>query len=197
MSMKALPSAALVLLVMTTGCASQPPSHMYTVADSAKSSAGLILAVDEGERRVRRIKPQGVGLPGPFIIKVDPRNGGSQDLVMGYEEIAPGDSIHPHHHVIADEILFVHKGGGLVSLGSRRQQVGTGATVYIPRNTTISVLNNGTEPLAIVFVFSKPGFEQLMRENSVLEGQPVTTLSAEERKQIQARNRWHTVADGP
>lgn len=43
---------------------------------------------------------------------------------------------------------------------------------------TISLRNTGSEPLSIVFVFSKPGFEELMRDNSVLEGQPVPPMSA-------------------
>ena len=53
--------------------------------------------------------------------------------------------------------------------------------------------NTGTEPLAIAFIFSKPGFEELMRANSVLEGEPATPLTAAEQAQTRARNRWHTV----
>ena len=189
--------ATTVSVGLGSACAVNGPTRVDHAMAATAAPQGLILQANEGERRVRRIKAPGVGLPGPFIIKVDRRNGGSPDLVMGYEEIGPGQAIQPHHHVIADEILFVHKGGGLVSLGARKEQVGTGGTVYIPRNTRISVLNNGTVPLGVVFVFSKPGFEELMRENSVLEGQPVTQLTAEERKKIQARNRWHTVADTP
>lgn len=53
--------------------------------------------------------------------------------------------------------------------------------------------STGSEPLGIAFIFSKPGFEELMRENSVLEGQPVTPMTAEERAQIRERHKWHTV----
>ena len=63
------------------------------------------------------------------------------------------------------------------------------------RSTRIALKNDGTGPLGVTFTFSKPGLEQLMRENSVLEEQPVTTLSADERAKIQARNRWHTVRE--
>src|SRR5207248_2368137 len=51
------------------------------------SQSGLILQVDEGERLVRRV-PSGTTAanpPAPSIIKVDRKNGGSPDLVMGYE----------------------------------------------------------------------------------------------------------------
>ena len=157
---------------------------------------GLILQAGEGERRVRRPKSAGEpGLPDPFILKVDRRNGGSPDLVMGYEELGPGQEIPPHSHLLADEIIFVHKGSGLVSLGDREATVSAGGTVYIPRNVQIGLKNTGSEPLGIAFIFSKPGFEELMRDNSVLEGEPVTPITAAERADIQARHSWHTVRE--
>jgi len=152
------------------------------------ASPGLILQADEGERRVRRNAGKG-----PFILKVDRQNGGSRDLVMGYEDLAPGAEIQPHTHLVADEILFIHRGSGVAKLGNRESMVSAGATIYIPRSVQISVRNTGTEPLGVAFVFSKPGFEELMRDNSVLEGQPVTPISAEEREQIRKRHSWHTI----
>src|SRR5687768_15440203 len=153
--------------------------------DSAVSPAGLILQVDEGERRVRRSRVDGApGLTTPFILKVDRRNGGSEHLMMGYEEIAPGDSIRPHRHLVADEIIFVHKGSGVVQLGSREARVDTGGTIYIPKHTRITLRNDGPVPLAIAFTFSAPGFE---------EGEPDRPITAVERAEIEARNSWHTV----
>jgi quercetin dioxygenase-like cupin family protein len=195
--MLSLLSRAIILpaILLTQAC-SQTAHPPASVSAAAGTTHGLILQANEGERRVRRTKEAGVvGLSGPFIIKVDRINGGSKDLVMGYEELGPGQFISPHHHVIADEIIFVHKGTGIVSLGERQAQVSAGGTIYIPRNTRIALRNNGSEPLGIAFIFSKPGFEGLMRENSVLEGQPVTPLSAEEQAKIQARNKWHTVRE--
>jgi mannose-6-phosphate isomerase-like protein (cupin superfamily) len=162
--------------------------------DDAVSPSGLILQVNEGERRVRRSRAEGApGLTTPFILKVDRRNGGSEHLMMGYEEIAPGDSIRPHRHLVADEIIFVHKGSGIVELGTREARVDTGGTIYIPKETRITLRNDGAVPLAIVFTFSAPGFEELMRDNSVLEGEPDRPITADERRQIEARNSWHTV----
>src|SRR5215469_5410588 len=87
-------------------------AKMDKVPSAANHPAGLILQIGEGERRVRRPKAAGLaGLPDPFIIKVDNLNGGSKDLVMGYEELAPGQAIRPHRHLTADEIIFVHAGG--------------------------------------------------------------------------------------
>ena len=182
------------LAVWSCSPAGVEPSTPMEAAGAAPE--GLILSLNEGERRVRRPKSAGEpGLPDPFILKVDRRNGGSSDLVMGYEELGPGQEIPAHSHLIADEIIFVHKGSGQVTLGDREATVSAGGTVYIPRNVRIGLKNTGSEPLGIAFVFSKPGFEELMRDNSVLEGEPVTPISAEERSEIQARHSWHTVRE--
>lgn len=167
-------------------CTGTPRSSAVEIPPA--QGAGLVLQEGEGERRDRRNAGKG-----PFIIKIDRRNGGSPDLVMGYEDLAPGAEIQPHTHLVADEILFVHRGSGVAKLGGRESPVRAGGTIYIPRNVQISVRNTGNEPLGIAFIFSKPGFEELMRDNSVLEGQPVTPISPEERKQIRDRHRWHTV----
>jgi len=179
---------SLLALASITSCAGNTPARPKSVDGAVVPSQGLVLQLDEGERRVRRTAGKG-----PFILKVDRRNGGSPDLVMGYEDIAPGAEIQLHRHLVADEIVFVHRGTGVATLGGREARVSAGATIYIPRNTTISLGNSGSEPLGVAFIFSKPGVEELMRDNSVPEGQPVTPMSADERAQIQARHRWHTI----
>ena len=181
-------AAAVLAIVALTTCAGTNPPGVTASSVTAAASQGLVLQANEGERRVRRNAGKG-----PFILKVDRQNGGSQDLVMGYEDLAPGVDIQLHRHLVADEILFIHRGNGVVSLGGRESPVSSGATVYIPRNVSISVRNTGSEPLGVAFIFSKPGFEELMRDNSVLEGQPVIPITAEERDRIRARHRWHTV----
>lgn len=197
-------AATLGGMALLSGCsprASRSPStpsprHSAAASDTTPGE-GLILQESEGERRVRRPRPDPLSQTTPFIIKVDRKNGGSPDLVMGYEEIAPGQGIRPHHHPLADEIIFVHRGSGVASLGSRSAPVSAGATVYIPRNTRISMRNTGTEPLSIAFIFSRPGFEELMRENSVREGERAAPLSFEEMTAIRARHRAHVVDDRP
>jgi quercetin dioxygenase-like cupin family protein len=185
------PSSNWITIILAgiglAACAGKAPRERADEGVSAPSE-GLVLQEGEGERRVRRNAGKG-----PFILKVDRHNGGSPDLVMGYEDIAPGAEIQPHTHLVADEILFIHRGSGIAKLGGRESRVSAGGTIYIPRNVMISVRNTGNEPLGVAFVFSRPGFEQLMRENSVLEGQPVTPISAEEREQIRKRHSWHTV----
>jgi quercetin dioxygenase-like cupin family protein len=183
------------LPLMSCSSAQVPATDM---ASAAGPITPLILDAASGERRVRR---PGNSRPGalttPFIIKVDRRNGGSPDLVMGTEDIPPGQAIPPHRHLVADEIVYIHRGSGVVELGDQRREVGEGATVYIPKNVRITLRNTATVPMSIVFTFSKPGFEEQMRDNSVLEGQPALPLSDAERAANRTRHQWHTIYDQP
>lgn len=73
---------------------------------------------------------------------------------------------------MADEITFVHRGVGVVSLGGRETAFGPGATIYIPKDVRVAVRNTGAEPLSIAFVFSKPGFEAYLRRATYLASVP-------------------------
>jgi len=124
---------------------------------------------------------------------VDRTNGGSPDFVMGYEDIGPGNGIARHFHPSMDEILFVHRGTGLASLGEREAVVTEGATIYIPPNTRVSLKNTGSEPLSIVFLFPHQGMADYFREASVVEGDRAIPFSAAEFAAFRARHRAHIV----
>lgn len=185
------------LLLVASCHASTPPSIANAMTDAA-SSTPLVLDAATGERRIRRTAGLSAGnLTAPFIIKIDRRSGGAPDLVMGTEDIPPGQGIAAHRHRNADEILFIHRGSGVVELGDQTRTVREGATIYIPKDVRITLRNTGSEPLSIVFVFSKPGFEAYLRETSVPEGQPAPPLSDAERAAIRVRHESHTVYERP
>jgi mannose-6-phosphate isomerase-like protein (cupin superfamily) len=166
--------------------ATLPPA----VGSAATDPGGtpLILAANEGERRVRRT------LGGARLtLKVDPVTARSPEFVMITEAIPPGEGIPPHVHPSADEIIFIHGGSGAVELGSRSAPVTAGATVYIPRSTRIAIRNTGTDPLVILAIFSRTGFESYLRDTSVPEGQPVVPLTPAEMVAIRQRHVGHAV----
>ncbi len=156
-------------------------------AQSAKTTP-LILEREEGERRVW--KPvEGVNDKlSLFILKVDPHNGGASHLVLGTEDMPVGGHIDPHRHPGSDEILFLQNGQAKVTLGDVTRQVHGGATVFIPADTWISVVNTGKEAIHMVFVFSAPGFEEFMRAESVREGEKGTPLTKVEDAAIVAKH---------
>jgi quercetin dioxygenase-like cupin family protein len=188
----------LGLLLLASCRTSSPVPAANGSVDGATRSTPLVLEAADGERRVRRTAGLRAGsLTAPFIIKVDRKNGGAPDFVMGTEDVPPGQAIAAHRHVVADEIIFVHRGSGVVELGDRTTSFGEGATIFIPKDVRIALRNTGATPLSIAFVFSKPGFEDYLRETSVAEGQPVPPLSDAERSAIRARHASHTMYERP
>jgi quercetin dioxygenase-like cupin family protein len=175
----ALAVCAILAVVPTSA-----PSVTSNQWSSASKVTPLILEKNEGERRVWRPIEGLEEQPGPFILKVDRRNGGSSHLVFGTEDLPPGGKIERHRHPGSDEILLLQTGTARVSLGDMAREVRGGTTVFIPANTWIAVTNIGTDAISLVFVFSAPGFEDFMRAESVPEGQNVTPLSKVEDAKI-------------
>ena len=154
----------------------------------------LILEKSEGEHRVRR--PRETPIPtGQFTIKVDRKNGGSQKMWLGTEEIPPGGVIAKHKHLGQDEILLMQTGNAHIWLGSQERDAHAGAIVFIPSDTWISLKNTGSENIQLAFVFSDPGYDEFMRCVSVPAGDPSSMkVSHDELKDCQ--HKGHVVYDG-
>jgi quercetin dioxygenase-like cupin family protein len=77
----------------------------------------LLLGKNEGELRVRRAESgapsQSAPRPSaavPFILKVSPKNNGSERLVVIAEELPAGATIPKHKHLGQDEIVLIQTG---------------------------------------------------------------------------------------
>ena len=158
-------------------------AHPQPTSDN--KTTPLILEKSEGEHRVR--KPREIPMPtGPFTIKVDRKNGGSQKMWLGTEEIPPGGIIPKHKHLGQDEILLIQTGSAHVWLGRQERDVHGGAIVFIPSDTWVSLKNTGNENINLAFVFSDPGFDEFMRCTSVPLGDPSSEkVSRDELKDCQ------------
>jgi quercetin dioxygenase-like cupin family protein len=144
----------------------------------------VILEKNEGELRTRRIHTNKSSVAASqFLLKVSPKNNGSQHLVLGTEELLPNARIPKHKHLVQDEILLIQTGTAHVWLGDRESDVHAGGMVFIPSDTWISLRNTGTQPVGLVFIFSAPGFEETMRCNSVPANEKPTLLTPEQQKE--------------
>jgi len=152
--------AALALLAQTTGSKPAPKPPTPTVFQADQGDRWMLLGTK------------------PLIFKVDPVSTGSTTLVVGTEEMPPGNRIPTHKHLYEDEVIFVHKGAVRVTLAGRQYDAGTGATVFIPHGTWIGVENVSREPAMILFFFDKPAFEQCLRNLSSRPGEKFVTPPA-------------------
>ncbi len=110
----------------------------------------------------------GPPISGELIINVDARRSGSS-FAMGTQTLQPGGVLPTIRHLGCDQVLFVHKGQGRVSLEGRSLMVVPGTMIYVPRQTWHSLRNTGTGLLQITWTAAPPGIEDFFRELAQLK----------------------------
>jgi quercetin dioxygenase-like cupin family protein len=175
---------AMAAAVLGLGSVFAQSNQSSSAPSSGTTVKPVVLETNEGELRTRRIHTDAsISASSQFMLKVSPKNNGSQHLVAGTEELAPGAAIPKHRHLVQDEILLIQSGKAHVWLGDQESDVHAGGLVFIPENTWISLKNTGTEPIGLTFIFSAPGFEDTMRCNSVPAGETPTKITPEQQKE--------------
>lgn len=181
----------LALLLAAMSCQSAPlaktTSDAGDAASAPRSGRPAVIGLNEGEQRLLR----GVA---PLFIKIDPITTGSTRMVLGSSDLPPGDSIAVHRHLQEDEIIIIHRGTARVQLGREQYTATAGGAVYIPQGTCVTVVNIGRDTLVNFFIFSSPGFEQVLRAVSSGVGEPKKIITPADR--ATAFHRGHAVA-GP
>jgi quercetin dioxygenase-like cupin family protein len=172
---------ATMAVMLAAVCVVQTRSAQSSSATASQAAPKpLLLEKDEGERRTWREPDHG-----DFMLKVSPKNNGSQHLVLGTEDMVPGDEFPRHRHLGQDEILWIERGTVQVHLGDQERDLHAGGTVFIPAYTWVSVKNAGTETAGVVFIFSAPGFEDYMRCESVLPNEKPAPISPQRDKECE------------
>ena len=186
--------ATVAVLIGLADSAQSQATSAPAVTGEEQRAQPLILEKDEGELRTRRIHTDKSTVAAhQFLLKVSPKNNGSQHLVLGTEDLLPGVRIAKHKHLIQDEILLIQSGTAHVWLGEKESDIHAGGLVFIPSDTWISLKNTGSEPVSLVFVFSAPGFEETMRCNSVPADEKPTPLTPEEQRECS--HKGHAVSE--
>lgn len=147
-------------------------------ADSPAPTAerGVVLQPAQGERLLFRAPP----MPDLVTIKVGPENSDSKRMAMGTQDLPAGYVVPVHKHLREDEILFIHKGHGVATLGDEQVPVEPGTTIYIPRGTWHGIENPTAEDAQMVWVVVPPGLEEFFREASQPPGTPWVPLTPAE-----------------
>ena len=166
----------IVFAMLLAACISQAQTQPGATSAPKPDTKPLLLEKNEGEQRIWRDPP-----PGEFMLKVSPKNNGSQHLVMGTEDMSPGDEIPRHKHLGQDEIVFLQTGTLHARLGDQERDLHAGGMAFIPAYTWVSFKNTSAEPASIVFIFLEPGFENHLRCVSVLANEKPTPTTPRNR----------------
>lgn len=160
-----------IIGVLTTLLAKLPK---VGIAQSFRNNqAGIVVHEDEGTHILTRRKV-------PITIKISKAKHGVTGISFCVEQMEPGSKMRIHKHLNNDELIFIHRGQGRLTLGDQGIDVKTGAVAFIPRGTWHGMDNTGSEQLQMVFQYSPAGFEEFFIENGTPVGMPTNERTEEE-----------------
>lgn len=69
------------------------------------------------------------------------------------EEVLPvGAKIGRHHHLLTEEVYYILRGKGRMTVGDELCEVTAGDAVFIPRGQIHTLENTGVEPMTILLI---------------------------------------------
>ena len=134
---------------------------------------GIVVHENEGIHLLTRRKV-------PINIKISKSKHGIDGISFCVEDQSPGRKMRIHKHLNNDELIFIHKGEGTLTLDEQSIEVKTGDVAFVPRGTWHGLDNTGKENLSMVFQYSPAGFEEYFIENGTLIGAPTKEKTEEE-----------------
>lgn len=140
----------------------------------SEQKKGIVVHEDEGIRILTGRRKA------PMNIKISKTKNGVDGISFCTEDIIPGRKLRVHKHLYNDEIIFIHKGEGILTLGEELIEVKTGSVAYIPKGEWHGLENTGKENIRMVFQYSPAGFEEYFIENGTQEGMPAKERTEEE-----------------
>lgn len=143
---------------------------------------GIVLNDEEGEIYQYPDRLKGTGTR-TLKIKVSKVQGATTMSFLS-ESFMPGDAIQVHKHSYEDELIFLYKGSGILTLDETEYTVRAGAMALVPKGVWHGLKNTGTEYIEMRFAYTPAGFENYFREIGTPMGQPFKKIGNEERARI-------------
>jgi quercetin dioxygenase-like cupin family protein len=86
-------------------------------------------------------------------------------IAVGQTLLPPGGQSDDHTHE-EGEMFYVISGRGRIAVGREEAEVSAGSAVWGPPNLSHQLINDGAEPMKILWVLCPPGREKGIIENS-------------------------------
>jgi quercetin dioxygenase-like cupin family protein len=155
-------------------------SPSLTSGENHRGFEGLVVSENTGEAfRLR---------DGAAIVRIKiAKTQGPVSMSFLSESFLPGDEVPVHKHANEDELIFIHRGSGLLTLGEKEFPVDEGAVALVPKGTWHGLKNTGTDNVEMRFGYMPAGFEGFFREVGTPIGQPFVAKTKEQRRAIAAK----------
>ena len=154
-------------------------------AQSAHEGTAVVVHADEGETYWIGQRNS------PLTIKIAKDTKGNETMSFCRELIAPGEGIPVHKHLNEDELIFVHRGEGTLTIDDKEIVVKEGSVALVPKGVWHCMVNTGKETLSMVFSYAPAGFEGYFREMGSPAGTPWQPKTQEYYKQL--NEKWGIV----
>jgi mannose-6-phosphate isomerase-like protein (cupin superfamily) len=141
---------------------------------TSSNDKGIVVRDDEGIHIITGRRKV------PVTIKISKTKHGVEGISFCVEDQSPGRKMRVHKHLNNDELIFIHKGEGTLTLDEKTLEVKSGDVAFVPRGTWHGLDNTGKENLLMVFQYSPAGFEEYFMENGTLAGMPAKEKTEEE-----------------
>ena len=124
----------------------------YRLATADPSSAGVVSLADAPKSE----HPKGAAT---VSFLVSPKHNGSKSVFVSHLFMKPGTKI-PEHRDATEEVVYILKGTGEITIEGQTFKVGPGDCIYMPANVLVSFKNGNTGPMEAIQVFAPPGPEK-------------------------------------
>ena len=81
----------------------------------------------------------------------------SEHIVAGLTIFEPGESSSRHNHDASEEVDIIVRGSGTLVDGNERMPFKEGDWMFIPTAVFHQHINNGNEPLWLIWMYTPPG----------------------------------------
>ena len=147
------------------------------LADNSNDPEGIVVNENEGETIMLR--------EGTSIVKIKiAKSHGYTSMSFLASSLPPGDIIPVHKHLNEDEIIFIHKGSGILTVGAKEYPITDDLVAMVPKGVWHGIRNTGQDNIQMRFAYSPAGFEGYFREVGTSVGQTFIKRSLEERRPI-------------
>ncbi|MBE3101951.1 MAG: cupin domain-containing protein [Firmicutes bacterium] len=106
-----------------------------------------------------RVEPRDAKVLRDTYFLVDPDDGPSKRLKMGYTTIYPTGSTTGHAHDDMEEVYYVISGEGTMVVGEDEFPIKSGDALYVPRGEFHTTYQTGNMPLMVLWVTGKLNME--------------------------------------
>jgi mannose-6-phosphate isomerase-like protein (cupin superfamily) len=117
--------------------------------EKAEAVQAATITLDQVRMREYRVDGKDVGRIGEYLMGDTPA---STKFVTGRFVLNPGQTPHPPHTHVEEEVMVIEKGTGEIVCDGKTTKIGPGSVMYTTPNAPHGIVNTGREPIVFYYI---------------------------------------------